>query len=107
MEATGQKGGLKARVQRLGSHLSGMVMPNIGGFIAWGVITALFIPDGYIPNEALATLVGPMLSYLLPLLIAYTGGSMVHGQRGAVVGAIAAMGVIVGSEVPMFIGAID
>ncbi|MBO0455988.1 PTS mannitol transporter subunit IICBA [Enterococcus hulanensis] len=105
MEATGQKGGLKAKVQRLGSHLSGMVMPNIGGFIAWGVITALFIPDGYVPNEALATLVGPMLSYLLPLLIAYTGGSMVHGQRGAVVGAIAAMGVIVGSDVPMFIGA--
>lgn len=70
-----------------------------------GVITALFIPDGYFPNESLATLVGPMLSYLLPLLIAYTGGSMVHGQRGAVVGAIAAMGVIVGSDVPMFIGA--
>ncbi|MDT2646350.1 PTS mannitol transporter subunit IICBA [Enterococcus dongliensis] len=105
MENAGQKSGLKAKVQRLGSHLSGMVMPNIGGFIAWGVITALFIPDGYIPNEQLATLVGPMLSYLLPLLIAYTGGSMVHGQRGAVVGAIAAMGVIVGSDVPMFIGA--
>ncbi|MDN6691570.1 MAG: PTS mannitol transporter subunit IICBA [Enterococcus sp.] len=105
MEATRQKSGLKAKVQRLGSHLSGMVMPNIGGFIAWGVITALFIPDGYFPNEQLATLVGPMLSYLLPLLIAYTGGSMVHGQRGAVVGAIAAMGVIVGSDVPMFIGA--
>lgn len=105
MEATRQKSGLKAKVQRLGSHLSGMVMPNIGGFIAWGVITALFIPDGYFPNENLATLVGPMLSYLLPLLIAYTGGSMVHGQRGAVVGSIAAMGVIVGSDVPMFIGA--
>ncbi|MBU5369813.1 PTS mannitol transporter subunit IICBA [Enterococcus avium] len=105
MQATGQKGGLKAKVQRLGSHLSGMVMPNIGGFIAWGVITALFIPDGYIPNEQLASLVDPMLKFLLPLLIAYTGGSMVHGQRGAVVGAIAAMGVIVGSDVPMFIGA--
>ncbi|GCF92833.1 PTS system mannitol-specific EIICB component [Enterococcus florum] len=105
METTGQKSGLKAKVQRLGSHLSGMVMPNIGAFIAWGVITALFIEAGYFPNEQLATLVGPMLSYLLPLLIAYTGGSMVHGQRGAVVGAIAAMGVIVGSEVPMFIGA--
>lgn len=105
MENAGQKSGLKAKVQRLGSHLSGMVMPNIGAFIAWGVITALFIEAGYFPNEKLATLVGPMLSYLLPLLIAYTGGNMVHGQRGAVVGAIAATGVIVGSEVPMFIGA--
>lgn len=105
METTAKKSGLKAKVQRLGSHLSGMVMPNIGAFIAWGVITALFIEAGYFPNEQLATLVSPMLTFLLPLLIAYTGGSMVHGQRGAVVGAIAAMGVIVGSEVPMFIGA--
>lgn len=105
MERAGQKSGVKAKVQRLGSHLSGMVMPNIGGFIAWGVITALFIEAGYLPNAQLATLVDPMLKYLLPLLIAYTGGSMVHGQRGAVVGAIAAMGVIVGSDVPMFIGA--
>ena len=100
-----EKKGLKARVQRLGSHLSGMIMPNIGAFIAWGVITALFIPTGWWPNERLATMVGPMITYLLPLLIGYTGGSIVHGQRGAVVGAIATMGVIVGVEVPMFIGA--
>lgn len=105
MEAAGQKTGLKARVQRLGSHLSGMVMPNIGAFIAWGVITALFIETGWLPNKELATMVDPMLKFLLPLLIGYTGGSMVHGQRGAVVGAIATMGVIVGADVPMFIGA--
>lgn len=96
---------IKAKVQRFGSHLSGMVMPNIGAFIAWGVITALFIETGWLPNEKLAALVSPMLTYLLPLLIGYTGGNMVHGQRGAVVGAIATMGVVVGSEVPMFIGA--
>ena len=100
-----EKKGLKAKVQRLGSHLSGMVMPNIGAFIAWGVITALFIETGWLPNEQLAALVGPMITYLLPLLIGYTGGSRVHGQRGAVVGAIATMGVIVGADVPMFIGA--
>ncbi|MGM0213524.1 PTS mannitol transporter subunit IICBA [Enterococcus sp. AZ109] len=105
MENTEQKSGLKAKVQRLGSYLSGMVMPNIGAFIAWGVITALFIETGWMPNEQLATIGGPMLTYLLPLLIAYTGGSVVHGQRGAVVGAIATMGVIVGSGIPMFIGA--
>ncbi|WP_326717463.1 PTS mannitol transporter subunit IICBA [Vagococcus jeotgali] len=101
----GEKKNLKVKVQRFGSHLSGMVMPNIGAFIAWGVITALFIDTGWLPNEQLATLVSPMLTYLLPLLIGYTGGNMVHGQRGAVVGAIATMGVIVGSDVPMFIGA--
>jgi PTS system mannitol-specific IIC component len=82
-----------------------MVMPNIGAFIAWGFITALFIPTGWVPNEHLGALVGPMIIYLLPLLIGYTGGKMVGGTRGGVVGAVATMGVIVGVDVPMFIGA--
>jgi len=97
--------GLKASVQRLGGYLAGMVMPNITAFIAWGLITALFIPTGWLPNAKLAELVSPMISVLLPLLIGYTGGRMVYGQRGAVVGAIATMGVVVGSEVPQFLGA--
>src|ERR687893_713223 len=97
---------LRVRVQRFGSFLSGMVMPNIGAFIAWGLITALFIPDGWFPNERLAELVDPMILYLLPLLIAYTGGRMVHDVRGGVVGAIATIGVIVGSDIPMFLGAL-
>lgn len=80
-------------------------MPNIGAFIAWGLITALFLETGWYPNEKLAQLIGPMSSMLLPLLIAYTGGNVVAGQRGGVIGAIATMGVIVGSDVPMFIGA--
>ena len=106
MEQTNSgKKGTKAFVQRMGSYLSGMVMPNIGAFIAWGIITALFIEDGWLPNADLASMVDPMLTYLLPLLIGYTGGNMVYGQRGAVVGAIATLGVIVGSDVPMFIGA--
>lgn len=85
--------------------MSAMVMPNIGAFIAWGLITALFIPTGWLPNEKLGAMVGPMLSYLLPLLIGYTGGKMVGGLRGGVVGAIATMGVIMGASIPMFIGA--
>lgn len=100
-----EKVSLKVRVQKLGTSLSNMVMPNIGAFIAWGVLTALFIADGYLPNEQLATVVGPMLTYLLPILIGYTGGYMIHGQRGAVVGSIATVGAITGSSVPMFIGA--
>src|SRR5918997_278420 len=96
---------LRAKVQRFGSYLSGMVMPNIGAFIAWGLITALFIPDGWIPNEDFAALVDPIIIYLLPILIGYTGGRLVHGQRGAVIGAVATMGVIVGAEIPMFLGA--
>lgn len=98
-------GGIRVRVQQFGRLLSGMVMPNIGAFIAWGLITALFIPTGWIPNETLATLVDPMIKYLLPLLIGYTGGSMIHGKRGAVIGAIATMGVVVGASIPMFLGA--
>lgn len=106
MEQTHSKGaGLKASVQKLGSHLSSMVMPNIGSFIAWGIFASLFIPTGYLPNEALNTVGAAMQTYLLPLLIAYSGGGLVYGQRGSVVGTIATMGVIAGSDVPMFIGA--
>ncbi len=85
---------LKVRVQKLGTSLSNMVMPNIGAFIAWGVLTSLFIPTGWLPNETFATIVGPMITYLLPLLIGYTGGYNVYGQRGGVMGAILTMGVI-------------
>ncbi|HFI0234917.1 TPA: PTS mannitol-specific transporter subunit IIBC [Streptococcus suis] len=96
---------IRVRLQKLGTTLSNMVMPNIGAFIAWGVLTSLFIPTGWLPNETFATIVGPMIKYLLPLLIGYTGGYNVYGQRGGVMGAILTMGVIEGSSVTMFIGA--
>lgn len=102
---TVQGTGVKATIQRIGGFLAGMVMPNIGAFIAWGLITALFIPTGWLPNEDFAALVGPMITLLLPVLIGYTGGRLVHGQRGAVVGAVATVGIVVGAEVPMFLGA--
>lgn len=95
---------MREKVQQLGGFLAGMVIPNIGAFIAWGLITALFIPTGWIPNETFAKLVGPMIVNLLPILIGYTGGKMVHGVRGGVVGAAATMGVVVGASIPMFLG---
>ncbi|MDQ0916737.1 PTS mannitol transporter subunit IICB [Paenibacillus sp. V4I5] len=98
-------GGFRVKVQSFGRFLSGMVMPNIGAFIAWGLITALFIPTGWIPNEYLAKLVGPMITYLLPVLIGYTGGTMIHGTRGGVIGAVTTMGVVIGTDIPMFLGA--
>jgi PTS system mannitol-specific IIC component len=82
-----------------------MVIPNIGAFIAWGLITAFFIPTGWTPNSNLEQLVGPLITFLLPILIGYTGGHLVHGQRGGVVGAVATAGVAVGAEIPMFLGA--
>lgn len=117
--------GVRVRVQKFGTALSNMVMPNIGAFIAWGLITALFIeqgwlqaifsdlknPDGWVAKIGGwgtydgAGIVGPMITYLLPVLIGYTGGRMIHGNRGAVVGAIATMGVVAGADVPMFMGA--
>ncbi|BAQ24118.1 PTS mannitol transporter subunit IICB [Streptococcus troglodytae] len=101
-----QKSSLKVQIQKLGTSLSNMVMPNIGAFIAWGVAASLFIATGYLPNKALDTnVVGPMLKYVLPLLIGYTGGYNVHKQRGGVIGAIASFGAIAGSAVTMFIGA--
>ena len=93
------------RVQRFGGFLSSMVIPNIGAFIAWGLITALFIPTGWLAKTSLdwdwgaitGLTVAPMIRYLLPLLIAYTGGKLVYGHRGGVLGAITVMGVIAGA----------
>lgn len=114
---TAKKGGARVHVQRFGTFLSGMVMPNIAAFIAWGLITAFFIETGWTPvpqlggfgedadGNAYVGIVGPMITYMLPLLLAYTGGKMVYEVRGGVIGVIATMGVIVGSDVPMFIGA--
>lgn len=96
---------MKEKVQVFGRFLSGMVMPNIGAFIAWGLITAFFMETGWFPNAKIAELITPISSMLLPLLIAYTGGEVVAGKRGGVIGALATMGAIVGSDVPMFIGA--
>lgn len=95
---------LKVKVQKLGTFLSSMVMPNIGIFIAWGLLTALFIPTGWTPNEDLNNLVGPTLKYLMPVLIGYTGGTMVHGRRGGAIGAAATMGVVIGADITMLVG---
>ena len=96
---------MKENVQRFGRFLSSMVMPNILAFIAWGLLTAFVIDTGWIPNAKLATMVGPIITYLLPLLIAYTGGKVVYGTRGGVVGALSTMGVIVAADSVMFMGA--
>ncbi len=96
---------MKERVQKFGRFLSGMVMPNIGAFIAWGLIAAFFIPAGWFPNETINKMVGPMLQFLLPVLIGYTGGKAVGGQKGAVTGALATLGAIASTDSTMFIGA--
>src|SRR3990172_8483212 len=97
--------GMMERIQRYGGYLAAMVLPNIGAILAWGLITAFVIPTGWTPNETLAALVGPMIRFLLPILMGYTGGKLVHGHRGGVVGAVFTAGIVVGSEAPMFLGA--
>lgn len=94
----------QVKVQKFGSKLSGMVMPNIGVFIGWGLLAALFIDNGWWPNEKLAVLVDPIMKYLIPILIGYTAGYNIHGRRGGVIGAFATIGVVIGSEVPMLVG---
>lgn len=97
-----KKQSIRLRVQKYGSNLSSMVIPNLGAFIAWGLLTAIAVPTKI---ELFSNFIEPMLKYLLPVLIAYTGGKMIHDVRGGVVGATAAMGVIVAADIPMFIGA--
>lgn len=95
---TAPRGGARVHVQKFGTFLSNMIMPNIPALIAWGLLTALFIDVGWLPNADLATMVGPAIHYLLPIMIAVTGGRMVYGDRGAVVGGFAVMGAIAGSD---------
>ena len=105
--------GARVAVQKFGTFLSGMIMPNIAAFIAWGFITAFFIEKGFTPVEGIGGfgkhadggLVGPMIKFMLPLLIAAQGGRMIYGVRGGVVASVATMGVIVGTDIPMFLGA--
>lgn len=97
--------GIKTKVQKLGRALSGMVMPNIGAFIAWGFITAIFTPTGWFPNEKITLLVEPLTQYLLPLLVGITGGKVTAGPRGGVVAAISTIGVIASTSIPMVLGA--
>lgn len=94
----------KVKIQKFGAFLTAMVMPNIPAFIAWGILTALFIPTGWMPNENLNQLVGPTLTYLMPILIGYTGGYNIYGKRGGVAGAIATIGVVIGADITMLIG---
>jgi mannitol PTS system EIICBA or EIICB component len=115
--AVGRTAGARVAVQRFGTFLSGMIMPNIPAFIAWGFITALFIEKGFTPVEGIGGfgknaagepnvgLVGPMITFMLPLLIANQGGRMVYGVRGGVVAVVGTMGVIIGTDIPMFLGA--
>lgn len=95
----------RAKLQAFGGFLTAMVIPNMAAFIAWGFITALFLSTGWIPNEHFSQLITPMLTYLLPLLLAYTGGTLVYGQRGGVAGSIGTIGLIIGSDIAMFLGA--
>lgn len=102
MVILGNSKNLRVKVQRIGSALSNMVIPNLGAFIAWGLLTAIAVATGI---KLFSDFVDPMLKYLLPLLIAFTGGKMIYDVRGGVVGAVATMGVIVAADIPMFIGA--
>jgi mannitol PTS system EIICBA or EIICB component len=95
---------MREKLQQFGGFMAGMVIPNIGAILAWGLITALFIPVGWLPNETFVKLVDPMIFYLIPLLIGYTGGKMIYGHRGGVVGAAITLGVIVGCDRPMLLG---
>src|SRR5687768_15375200 len=100
----GSRVGARVRVQQFGTFLSNMIMPNIGAIIAWGLITAFFIDVGWTPYPKIALMVEPMIFYLLPIMIAYTGGKIVYETRGGVVGATATIGVIVATYFPEFVG---
>ena len=57
--APASRGGARVAIQKFGTFLSNMIMPNIAAIIAWGIIIALFIPDGPFPNEKITSMVAP------------------------------------------------
>lgn len=85
---------MKNSVQRFGKFLSAMIMPNIGALIAFGFLAAFFNGSGWIPHEGFATIFSAILVYLIPILIASTGGRLIGGERGSIIGAIAVVGAI-------------
>ena len=96
---------IKSKFQRVVKFLGSMIMANIGVFISWGLITLLVIPEGFFHNEALGSLADSMVKYLFPLIISIKGGNMVSGYRGGIIAAVATMGLIVGTDTVMIIGA--
>lgn len=94
-----------AKIRKFGGFMNGMVMPNLGAFVGWGLMAALFIPNGWLPNKHLNELIGPILNYVFPLLIGYTAGYNIHGQRGGVIGLFTTMGVVIGADITMISGA--
>ncbi|QCI17943.1 PTS mannitol transporter subunit IICBA [Buchnera aphidicola (Acyrthosiphon lactucae)] len=96
---------IKLKIQNFGRFLSNMIMPNISIFIAWGMMTALFMPLGWQPNKILEQLISPIIFYLLPILIAYTGGSLIANSRGGLIGSISTIGLITSTNIPMLLGA--
>ncbi len=92
----------RIKAQRFGSKLSGMVLPNLGAFMGWGILTALGI---WLSSDMLKSFISPMLTYMLPVLIGTAGGKMVYGDKGAVIGAFTTMGVVIGSDITMLLGA--
>lgn len=85
---------MKNGVQRFGKFLSAMIMPNIGALIAFGFLAAFFNGSGWIPHEGFATIFSAILVYLIPILIASTGGKLIGGERGSIAGAIAVVGAV-------------
>lgn len=92
----------RVKAQRFGGKLSAMVVPNLGAFMGWGILTALGI---WLGNDMLKGFIVPILNYLLPVLIGVAAGRMVYGEKGAVIGAFTTMGVIIGSDTTMLLGA--
>ncbi|QIQ42128.1 MAG: PTS mannitol transporter subunit IICBA [Buchnera aphidicola (Microlophium carnosum)] len=95
---------IKLKTQNFGQFLSNMIMPNISIFITWGMMTALFMPLGWQPNKILEPLISSIIFYLLPILIGYTGGSLIANSRGGLVGSITTIGVITSTNIPMLLG---
>ncbi len=87
------------RVQKFGGWLSSMIMPIIGLMIAWGLLTAFFIEKGWTPVAIIEEyIVGNVINYLIPVLIGFNAGRIVHKDRGGFIAAFVVFAVVLGNK---------
>lgn len=108
-------------LRKFGSFMAGMIMPVIGLIIAWGFMTAILLgiktalyPPGSLPPDVdisaefskrvffMDQIIGFGIGSAIPLMIGFMGGRQIYGQKGAIIGVIATIGVMMGAFNPLF-----
>ncbi len=93
-------------LKRVGKLYSHMIRKNIGIFLFIGLMSVLFMENGWIPNEGLYRISRIAYFYLVPIVLAYEAGQTMKSQEGATAAALATLGLLVADIQIGILGAI-